>query len=87
MRPWWDSSEVGVGEEADTMTPDTRAPYKEIIHDVLATNYSVSRNEAPLEDADTDAEKLSSAQQTPKTHTCTPTNVYLQMYFLTRIYK
>ncbi|KYN36317.1 hypothetical protein ALC56_09277 [Trachymyrmex septentrionalis] len=29
------------------MTPDTRAPYKEIIHDVLATNYSVSRNEAP----------------------------------------
>ncbi|EGI60057.1 hypothetical protein G5I_11848 [Acromyrmex echinatior] len=51
------------------MTPDTRAPYKEIIHDVLATNYSVSRNEAPLEDADTDAEKLSSAQQTPKTHT------------------
>jgi len=69
------------------MTPDTRAPYKEIIHDVLATNYSVSRNEAPLEDADTDAEKLSSAQQTPKTHTCTPTNVYLQMYFLTRNYK
>lgn len=39
------------------MTPDTRAPYKEIIHDVLATNYSISRNEAPLEDADTDAER------------------------------
>lgn len=38
-RPWWDSSGVGVGEEADTMTPDTQAPYKEIIHDVLATNY------------------------------------------------
>lgn len=38
-RPWWDSSGAGVGEEADTMTPDTQAPYKEIIHDVHATNY------------------------------------------------
>lgn len=38
--PWWDGGGLGVGEEADTMTPDTRAPYKEIIHDdVPATNY------------------------------------------------
>lgn len=40
------------------MTPDTQAPYKEIIHDVLATNYQVSRNEAPSEDADEMGEAL-----------------------------
>lgn len=54
---------VGEGEEADTMTSDTRPPYKEIIHDdAFATNYQASRNKALSEDADTDVEGPSYAR-------------------------